>query len=719
MAGIWTLVISALLSVATGRTLGQPTTHFFAGLGATNGVPAGDAEFGLTGSNLSFSVEVFPGEGVNGGIYGPASPGSNGTFVLNLGDFVNETPLPPCDPGEAWSMGSVNLTPEEITNLQSGRYYVAVFGDINNPWRGQILPAGPPIIISAPSGDYRISEDDVFALSIYSWGCELSYQWVENESSVSGASGTCFLPQGAGACYCIVSNAQGVATSSVFYVSVEGFTPKQKSVKVATRPNPPDAGTVNGAGAFNYSTQLTLNATATNDCFHFVNWTRDGAIIDRDTSIFLYVGSNESYVVLNVKTNETVTANFAKNLYTVQAVSALALGGTTRGGGQRECGENITVTAQAKPGYIFAYWSQNETPVSTAKDYTFEVTNDVALTANFIPSPFLTSKGPYNGLFYNTSGAGGNGDSGMLRNLVLDVQGDFSAQLLVGGGRYAINGQFDLSGLSTNSVARPTTKGGPLIVEMQISLYNAPDVLIGSVSGTNGGPWTNSLFAGLAAQSYPSSTFTLPLFLSNSLPGGYALITNHLGNFRLNGALADGTTFNDSVPMSIIGQMPVYVSLYSGKGLLLGLIFNLNNGVLEAKIGWQRDLSQSGFYTNGFTNLLEGQMSVWTNPAPHTPAIALTNGLLEISGGPFPMALTFKVVVNNDNAIVKLPGSGCTNSMHGSINPLTGEFTIWFGDDDGQEIVGHGVIAQSLANGYGLFVTKRKSGVISLQPPGQ
>ena len=65
----------------------------------------------------------------------------------------------------------------------------------------------------------------------------------------------------------------------------------------------------------------------------------------------------------------------------------------------------------------------------------------------------------------------------MLRNLVLDVQGDFSAQLLVGGGRYAINGQFDLSGLSTNSVARPTTKGGPLIVEMQISLYNAPERL--------------------------------------------------------------------------------------------------------------------------------------------------------------------------------------------------------------------------------------------------
>ena len=119
--------------------------------------------------------------------------------------------------------------------------------------------------------------------------------------------------------------------------------------------------------------------------------------------------------------------------------------------------------------------------------------------------------------------------------------------------------------------------------------------------------------------------------------------------------------------MSIIGQMPVYVSLYSGKGLLLGLIFNLNNGPLEAKIGWQRDLSQSGFYTNGFTNLLEGQMSVWTNPAPHTPAIALTNGLLEISGGPFPMALTFKVVVNNDNAIVAASGQRL-HKFHARIN---------------------------------------------------
>ena len=50
------------------------------------------------------------------------------------------------------------------------------------------------------------------------------------------------------------------------------------------------------------------------------------------------------------------------------------------------------------------------------------------------------------------------------------------------------------------------------------------------------------------------------------------MITNHAGAANITGALADGAAFNQTVPVSQDGYVPIYANLYSGKGLLLGWI---------------------------------------------------------------------------------------------------------------------------------------------------
>jgi hypothetical protein len=134
---------------------------------------------------------------------------------------------------------------------------------------------------------------------------------------------------------------------------------------------------------------------------------------------------------------------------------------------------------------------------------------------------------------------------------------------------------------------------------------------------------------------------------------------------------------------------------------------------------WIKEASRSSaLYTNGFTNQVVVQGSLWTNPLPHTAAIDLPAGQLAISGGGLLSNLTFNVGVSNNNALVKLPG-GSTNSLTGSIStvaPKTGLMTITFGDSNRTTTSGYGAVLQNQTNGGGYFLGKTNTGVIRLEP---
>ena len=115
---------------------------------------------------------------------------------------------------------------------------------------------------------------------------------------------------------------------------------------------------------------LTINATPA-EGYHFVSWTS---------------GTNEVSTDANYEFNITaateLTANFAKNSYTV-SVTAGEGGSATASATTVEHGGEVTLTADENDGYDFAGWYNGETKVSEANPYTFTVTSDINYEARF------------------------------------------------------------------------------------------------------------------------------------------------------------------------------------------------------------------------------------------------------------------------------------------------------------------------------------------------
>jgi hypothetical protein len=356
---------------------------------------------------------------------------------------------------------------------------------------------------------------------------------------------------------------------------------------------------------------------------------------------------------------------------------------------------------------------------NTVSGWTTPVNQTVSIKANSVAKAkgtyTFSAQGIYNGLFMQEDGT--EETAGMLKGLDVTASGTYSGQLLIGGSTYALNGSFNVSGQASNYVRRTAKLGGPLVLEMTLNWNDSPSNITGTVSGTNGGAWVANLTNELAAKGSTSAEYTALVLPDDTPPGyGYILITNHAGAVTLSGTLADGTSFSQAVPLSGDGDLPVYGNLYGGTGLLLGWL-GLESGSPTGNLTWIKPASRStALYTNGFTNLVLVQGSLWTNPLPHTAAIDLPSGLLDISGGSLPSLLSFNVAVSNNNALVKLPGSP-TNSLTGSINAKTGLLTATFGNGAGKATTAaKGAVLQNVTNAAGFFLGKTNAGSMVLQP---
>ena len=82
--------------------------------------------------------------------------------------------------------------------------------------------------------------------------------------------------------------------------------------------------------------------------------------------------------------------------YSIHASPSPAEGGAVSGAGAYQAGAACTLTATASAGYTFAYWTENGEVVSTDAEYTFTVTGDRTLVANFTQNG---SMGKLNGQF--------------------------------------------------------------------------------------------------------------------------------------------------------------------------------------------------------------------------------------------------------------------------------------------------------------------------------
>ncbi len=100
------------------------------------------------------------------------------------------------------------------------------------------------------------------------------------------------------------------------------------------------------------------------------------------------------YIMLhgyNAYSGVTLLASYIVPNYTITTEPIPSAGGVTGGGGSYTSGSQCTVTATANSGYSFANWSEGATVVSTSASYTFTVTGNRTLTANFSANQYTVT----------------------------------------------------------------------------------------------------------------------------------------------------------------------------------------------------------------------------------------------------------------------------------------------------------------------------------------
>jgi hypothetical protein len=655
---------------------------------------------------------------------------------------------------------SSNLTVRGVTAAQQGTNYQVIVGvsTLQGVTRESIslsIIARPKITLEPVSRTNAPYGSAVTFKVVASGSVPLSYQWhlgtnkLTDNSEISGSATANLTINPAatnddGRYSVVVTNQYGSIASAVAVLIV--VPDKTKPTVAISSPlanaratNPVITGT-----AFDNAQVIAINYSVSN-----VN---TGTVINGTNNLGANGATNKTWAITNAvlpgtnyvtvqsfnysgKPSSPVTREF---FYVAPARFALTTNGfgsvtgsasvagnvVPANGALLNIGEGYTLTAKPGRNYVLTNWIGSNALMGafTNNGLTlhFIMESNETITANFTTNLFIGARGTYNGLFYGSNSFTVQ-TAGMLYNLTVATSGVYSGKLLFNGGSFTLApGSFDSSGYASNRVPRAPAQGGPVALEMWLGWTNGE--INGSVSGTDQGGWSNFLYAEKAAASSPSCACTALLAPGANAEGeippgfGYMLITNHNGSVTLNGAVADGAAFGQTVPLGMSGGVPVFsTNLYSHPGLLLGWLALSNGTVLaETPMAWIKP-ARSGIYTNGFTNLLSLTGSGWTNPPPGVPAISLTGGALIVTNSS--LALAFVVSITN-NTLVKETNSVSTNSLTGAITNKTGLLKIIFGNGTGRATtVGYGAILQDSNSGGGYFVTKTNAGYFRLLPP--
>src|SRR5205814_6004840 len=160
------------------------------------------------------------------------------------------------------------------------------------------------------------------------------------------------------------------------------------SYNIVVNASPTSGGLVTGGGAYAGGLTATVIATPLLG-YSFKNWTENGVI----------VSSLASYS-FTVTASRTLTANFilATGSYNITVSASPVSGGTVSGGGVYTAGSTATVVAAPYNSYAFKNWTENGAVVSSSPSYSFTVSGNRTLVANFVTGYTISvssSPGPF------------------------------------------------------------------------------------------------------------------------------------------------------------------------------------------------------------------------------------------------------------------------------------------------------------------------------------
>ena len=163
-----------------------------------------------------------------------------------------------------------------------------------------------------------------------------------------------------------------VTVNGTIYGNQQSFTTEQiPNYTITLFSNPTSGGTATGGGSYEQGQSCMVSATP-NLGYTFINWKENGNV----------VSTNANYT-FTVTSDRTLVANFTLQSYTISVSANPSNGGSVSEGGSYNYGQSCTVHATANTGYIFNNWTINGSVVSTNANYTFTVTSNRNLVANF------------------------------------------------------------------------------------------------------------------------------------------------------------------------------------------------------------------------------------------------------------------------------------------------------------------------------------------------
>ena len=464
------------------------------------------------------------------------------------------------------------------------------------------------------------------------------------------------------------------------------------------------------------------------------NWT---AVLTNLQSTNLFAACSVDTAGNHSPTNKVAFLYIPSAALTVQTNG---LGGITpvENGKLLAIGTNYTLTAAQDHNWLFSNWvaSGSENFISNSPTLKFAMQSNLVLSANFVTNPFMAVAGGYNGLFHPDSDVTEESSGFISVTIASNSAGAYTAKLMLAGSSISFNGSFGLTGTSQTNL---TISGQKVGIALLLDFTPADAFLGGSVSNAAAG-WNSPIQADRAIFSATANPainyagqFTLLLPPGPGAPllspdgYGYAAITNTLGGMSiLGGALADGTPFLWSAPISQNGGVPFYQSLYSGAGSLMGWIYFTNeppqNISTNSWLSWIKPSIPKTLYPLGFTNLISQGLlaSPYTNTAREgVPVLNLTNATLTLSNGN--LTNGFLVYTNigtnlaSRNTLTNLDAGNTnlspTNHLAIAINTNNGLVTLTFqATGEKSNTVAHGAVLQNQTNALGAFPGTNQTG---------
>jgi hypothetical protein len=206
------------------------------------------------------------------------------------------------------------------------------------------------------------------------------------------------------------------------------------------------------------------------------------------------------------------------------------------------------------------------------------------------------------------------------------------------------------------------------------------------------------------------------------LGDGAATVTvNRSGLIQMNGSLSDGAPISQKLPIAERGHWPLFVSLYGGRGLLLGWMQFEDYGGLST-VCWQKGTPPppgQRHYLEGFSSFRVGAITRYTPPPPGHNALGWTNGTVYISVGNLPERMANDVTVLSNRISSQ---SGSISNLSLSVTPSNGVFRGSFYHPALKRLVSfNGVVVQLDPTYYemysgGWFFGTNESGNIRLHP---